>query len=105
MRRIVRSLLAAAAVAVLAAGCSSTIDTPGLEKQLAEQLGARLNTPEGTVTWEVSCPEDVEPSKGDTFGCTATGTDEVTGRTRSLRIEVTQKDDQGQVTWRIAGEG
>ena len=45
------------------------------------------------------CPADVRVAEGSTFRCTAhppTGSD-------TLAIEVTQIDDDGHVTWEIAG--
>ena len=46
-----------------------------------------------------TCPEDMEVSKGATFACTARAPGEDVG----LRIVVTQLDDDGHVTWEIAG--
>lgn len=45
------------------------------------------------------CPEDVEVRRGGTFACTA----RAPGETEGLRIDVTQLDDDGNVTWEIAG--
>ena len=45
------------------------------------------------------CPDGVEVRKGATFACTARARGEDVG----LRIVVTQLDDEGHVTWEIAG--
>lgn len=45
------------------------------------------------------CPDDVEVRRGGTFECTARAPGEADG----LRIDVTQLDDDGNVTWEIAG--
>lgn len=45
------------------------------------------------------CPEDVEVRRGGTFECTA----RAPGETDGLRIDVTQLDDDGNVTWEIVG--
>jgi hypothetical protein len=42
----------------------------------------------------VVCPDEVTIESGATFTCTATTDDG-----RSAEIEVTQDDDQGNVTW------
>ncbi len=46
-----------------------------------------------------TCPNHIEVRKGATFVCTARAPSEDVG----LRIVVTQLDDEGNVTWEIAG--
>ncbi len=48
---------------------------------------------------EVECPDDVEAGQGAMIACIA----RAPGETAGLRIEVTQLDDDGNVTWEIAG--
>ena len=84
------------ALALAAVACSKTLDMTELEGSLKDQLETQLDVTGLTV----DCPDDVEAKAGDTFRCTATGTDgsEVT-------IEVTQTDDQGNLTWEIVDVG
>jgi hypothetical protein len=83
-------------LAALAVACGPTLDASGLEEQLSAELHDRF--PDST--WQVSCPDGVEPEAGSTFTCTATddGGD-------SIELEITQDDGEGRVTWRIAGVG
>lgn len=90
-RHLVPLLLAALAVA-----CGPTLDAAGLEEQLSAELHDRF--PDST--WQVSCPDDVQPEAGGTFTCTAT--DDGGG---SVDLEITQDDGEGRVTWRIVGAG
>jgi len=48
---------------------------------------------------EATCPDDVRVRTRDTFVCIARGP----GETAGLRIVVTQVDDDGRITWEIAG--
>jgi hypothetical protein len=45
------------------------------------------------------CPDDAEVREGSTVDCVA----RAPGETAGLRIVVTQVDDDGNVTWEIAG--
>jgi hypothetical protein len=72
-----------------------TLDSRQLERRLGRELSADLRV-EG-ITAE--CPDAVEVHEGSTFRCTAhspLGSD-------TLAIDVTQIDDEGHVTWEIAG--
>lgn len=83
-------VVALAAVAVLAVGCTKVLDKRGLEAQLAtalQQTGPALT---------VRCPDGVKAQSGATFQCTATDPDGA-----SFAITVTQADDQGNVTWKL----
>ncbi len=83
--------IAGVAVAFLfsAVSSQSRLDTAVVEQQIAEQLSAASG-----LTTTVICPDEVTIAAGSTFLCTASTED---GRT--ARIEVTQKDDQGNVSW------
>jgi hypothetical protein len=93
--RFVRSV--GVLVVVLAAvGCSKTLDTTELEGSLKDQLETQLDV----TGLSVDCPDDIEAKAGDSFRCTATGTDGT-----QATIEVTQTDDQGNLTWEIVDAG
>jgi hypothetical protein len=83
-------------VSIVAGSCAAkTLNTDQLERRLGRQLSERL----GVSGIEATCPDDVEVSKGATFACTARASGEDVG----LRLVVTQVDDDGNVTWEIAG--
>ena len=83
-------------VSIVAGSCAAkTLNADQLERRLGRQLSERLGVP-GIVA---TCPDDVEVSKGATFACTA----RAPGEDVALRIVVTQLDDDGNVTWEIAG--
>ena len=71
------------------------LDRDQLERTLARNISAQLDVP----GIEVECPDDVEARQGATLECIA----RAPGETAGLRIEVTQLDDDGNVTWEIAG--
>ncbi len=80
-------------VAAAAVACSKSLDTEGLETELAAQLNTQLETTGITV----DCPEDVEPrNRAREFECTGTVPDAGT-----ITIQVTQTDDDGHVTWEV----
>jgi Domain of unknown function (DUF4333) len=86
------------AIVLLAGACSrtKTLDGSGLERQIATDMQTNLQL-EGVT---VSCPGDIEAAAGGTFTCTATDADGT-----SMTIQGTQTDDQGRVTYKVAGEG
>lgn len=93
-----KRLIAPAALALAAltlAGCSSSIDVADLETKvqdgLAEQVGG---------TWTVECPDSMEVQAGLTTNCMATSD---TGET--VEVNITQDDDQGNVTWEVPSTG
>jgi hypothetical protein len=92
--RLVRSI--GVLVLILAAACSKTLDTTELEGTLKDQLETQLDVTGLTV----ECPDDIEAEAGDTFECTATGTDG-----SAATISVTQTDDEGNLTWEITDAG
>ena len=98
MRRTPALLSTVGVVAVstlLLTACSTSIDVSKIETSvqdgLAEQVGGE---------WTVTCPDSMEVQAGLTTNCLATST---TGET--LDINVTQDDDQGNVTWEVPSTG
>jgi hypothetical protein len=71
--------------------CSKTLDTSDIETQIKsgieDQTGATIES--------VGCPDGVDVEAGATFDCT------VKGAQGSGTVTVTQKDDQGNVTWEL----
>jgi Domain of unknown function (DUF4333) len=90
-------MLVALLIAPVAVGSCvpRTLDTAQLERRIAHQLSDQLNV-DGVG---VSCPEDVRVAEGHRFRCTATASD----GSDAVRIDVTQVDDDGNVTWEISG--
>jgi uncharacterized protein DUF4333 len=70
------------------------LDSDQLERRLSRELSDQLDVP----GIEVECP-DAEARQGATLDCIA----RAPGETAGLRIVVTQVDDDGNVTWEIAG--
>ncbi len=74
-------------------GCGVTLDIAGVEKSIRDGVGEQL----GLAMTSVTCPQESRAAKaGDTFECT--GKPEIGG---SLSVEVTQKDDQGNIAWKV----
>jgi hypothetical protein len=71
------------------------LDTEQLERRLERGLSDELRVPGITV----ECPLEIEAREGSTLDCIA----RAPGESAGLRIEVTQLDDDGNVTWEIAG--
>jgi hypothetical protein len=88
-------LIGACLLALVAAGCTRTLDTKGLEDQIQQILAERG----GPKVSQVSCPDGIKVQQGVTFDCTATGD----GSTWT--IKVTQTDDQGKVNIEIVNAG
>ena len=84
------------AVILVAVGCTKSLDTSSLESALKSQVESEFNASGLTI----SCPDNIKVEAGGTFECTAS---DPSGQT--LTIEVTQKDDQGDVNWRLSGAG
>jgi hypothetical protein len=83
-------------VSVAVGSCAArTLNTDQLERRLGRQLSDRL----GVAGIVAECPEGVEVRRRATFACTA----RAPGEDVELRIDVTQLDDEGNVTWEIAG--
>lgn len=78
---------------IFVTGCSRTIDMAAVNKSIVDGLAGQL----GMTGAVVSCPTESKTLKaGDTFECTAKPKEG--GR---LVITVTEKDDQGQITWLV----
>ena len=70
----------------------SRLDTAAVERQVAQELSVQTGQ-----TTTVQCPDSVALEAGATFTCSAGTTDG-----RNGKVEVTQDDDEGNVTWRLA---
>jgi hypothetical protein len=81
-------------IAAVAVACSKTLDTDGLQTQIADQLNTKL----GATGITVECPDDVKAESGNEFDCTGTVPDSGT-----LTIHVKQTDGDGHVTWEVTG--
>jgi hypothetical protein len=55
---------------------------------ITRQTGVKIDS--------VRCPDDVEARQGDTFRCVARASNG-----QRARVEVTQRDDEGSVSWRL----
>jgi hypothetical protein len=82
-----------AVLTAASAGCGeSRLDPDRVESALrsgiTRQTGVKIET--------VRCPDEVEAREGGTFSCTAR-----TSTGRRARVEVTQRDAQGSVSWRV----
>jgi Domain of unknown function (DUF4333) len=71
-----------------------TLRTDQLERRLAREVVTATDV-DGI---RVDCPAGIEVRRGDTFVCVATAPNG-----DRMRIDVTQVDDEGSVTWEIAG--
>ena len=79
--------------AIASSGCGeSRLETDRVESAIrsgiTRQTGVKVDT--------VRCPEAVEAREGDTFTCLARTSDG-----RRTRVEVTQRDGEGAVSWRV----
>jgi hypothetical protein len=87
------SLAGLALLAAAAGGCGTDkIDTDRAERAIR----AGITRQTGLKIASVSCPAEVEVRQGDTFNCVARATNG-----QRARVEVTQRDDEGGVTWRL----
>jgi hypothetical protein len=86
------------ATLVVVGGCTrtKTLDAGSLDQQLASEMQGQL----GVQGVTVSCPDDVPAESGRVFDCTAT-----TPEGTTMTIQVTQTDDQGNVTFKVVGAG
>jgi hypothetical protein len=91
LRRIVR-WIAILTLVFGAVACSRTLDHTSLEASLKTQLEATAGITGVTVT----CPDNIKAEKGATFTCRATAQGE------TVTLDVTQTDDQGHVTFKVA---
>ncbi len=84
--------LALLAVATGSMACSRTLDAGSIGQSISQSVEAQLALP---VTG-VECPPDRAAKAGDTFECTATP-----AAGGKLTVTVTQKDDQGNISWEV----
>ena len=86
--------LVLAAVGLAACG-EAKLDTDRAESAIrsgiTRQTGVKIDN--------VRCPEDVEAQRGETFRCVARASNG-----QRARVEVTQRDDEGSVSWRLIGQ-
>ncbi|MGZ4110505.1 MAG: DUF4333 domain-containing protein [Actinomycetota bacterium] len=97
MRSRLARVATVACLALLATTCSlltKHLDTKGLEPTLAQQFETEFSVTGVTV----ACPDGIKAEAGGTFRCTATLT---SGDTVTLLV--TQKDANGQVSWKPVG--
>jgi uncharacterized protein DUF4333 len=94
MRPRGRWAVAAVALALVPAACGeSSLDTAQAERVIARGLERQT----GVKIASVKCPHDVGVRRGARFRCAVVPT---TGRETS--VVVTQRDDDGTITWRVA---
>jgi hypothetical protein len=78
--------------AVIGACGESRLDTDKAESAIragiTRQTGVKIDA--------VRCPDEVEARKGGTFRCVARASNG-----QRARVEVTQRDDEGAVSWRL----
>jgi hypothetical protein len=85
----------AAAGLLFLSGCSTSIDVDTLEQSVQTGLGEQLGG-----EWTVQCPDSMEVQAGLTTNCMATSADG-----EAIDVNVTQTDDQGNVTWEVPSSG
>lgn len=94
MRSRLLPLLAVSTLAVLAAACTKTLDTSDIQPELERYL--TTNYP-GIEAPSVTCPDNVKVQEGATFTCTGSDPTGVV-----FTFAITQKDDQGNVSFRVS---
>jgi hypothetical protein len=82
--------LVGVALALTACG-TQTLNTDNVEREVKQGIERQANLRDVTV----ECPDDVEVEAGSKFTCTARS-----GR-EEAPVEVTQRDDQGNVRWEL----
>jgi len=87
--RLLLGLLAALVIA----GCGRNLEMSGVHTAITEGLSAQA----GLAVDSIACPESHPMRAGDVFECVATPN----GGGR-LTIAITQTDDQGHITWKVA---
>lgn len=79
-------------VAATLSGCSAQeLDVDKLESTISTEMQSQLDLPAAPT---VTCPDSIPIEQGKVSTCTA----ELDGD--SVDVEVTQTDDQGNVTWK-----
>jgi hypothetical protein len=90
-RRAALAVTITTAGILLLTGCSSALDGAKLQDEISSGLATQVGG-----EWTVTCPESEPLKTGATFTCTATDADGA-----AQTINVTQTDDQGNVTWEL----
>jgi hypothetical protein len=86
--------VACASLSLLSAGCSKTIQMETVKKSITDGVAEQVGLHAASVT----CPSDPREAKpNDEFECTITPKEG-----GKLTVKVTQKDDQGNITWSVA---
>ena len=76
--------------------CGRTqLDTEEAESAIKSGITSRT----GVKIDSVSCPGDIEAEQGGTFRCVA-----VASNGQRAQVEVTQRDDEGNVSWQLVRE-
>jgi len=91
MRTTVRWIALLTLLLVATACAGRPLDETTLESSIKAELG-KSGIPDAVVT----CPGDIKAQKGGTFTCTAAAQGE------TVTLQITQTDDQGHVTFKIA---
>jgi hypothetical protein len=82
---------------VLLGACQVSVSDDTLDADKLElEVGRGIEEQTGIQVESVDCPDDVQIQAGDTFTCTVTAEDGSTAP-----VDVTQQDDEGNVTWEI----
>lgn len=93
MRAVAAPLATGLALIAAGVGCGdSRLDTDRAETAIrsgiTRQTGVKIDS--------VRCPDEVEARQGETFRCVARASNG-----QRARVEVTQRDDEGSVSWRL----
>jgi hypothetical protein len=86
------ALVLALASAVAMSACSKQLKMDTVKTSIASGLASKL----GLEFDAVNCPDTRDIKTGDTFACTA-----VVKGGGELPVTVTQKDDQGNIVWKL----
>jgi hypothetical protein len=92
------ALLLSALASCLALGFAGCGEKKLNTSKLEDKIKQGIEQQAGVKVKSVSCPGDVKIKKGATFNCRATTT---SGQTAP--VQVSQKDDKGNVTYQVGG--
>ncbi|MCH9814843.1 MAG: DUF4333 domain-containing protein [Actinomycetia bacterium] len=90
----------AMAAALALSACSVSVGSTNLDVDKAESEIASGIQEQTGLTVTVSCPDDVPIQAGGTFGCDVTDSSGGNGT-----VIVTQRDDEGNITWELERGG
>jgi serine/threonine-protein kinase len=74
----------------LLTACNSTLNSDKLQTEIEEQFTKKTKL----EVKDITCPSNIKIKKGDTFDCEIETED---GKT--IKVDVTQKDDKGNIKW------